>query len=221
MREHICFLLGTSPPRSGHGHLAGARQWPAQAQRGLFSCASSLVVPHALHVMRESGKATPLCCNLYKMCIAVFLRARLLAVTSCLKEGAFLCCVPQESCPACHPKHSENYSTNGNLRRLLVRTITSEACALSHRGCKWMARNLLLVHSHRRSLPATAYDFFFSRSIATDPLGVETSAERAKGGMPFMHGNALQGSYLAACSSWENGHGMARHREGLLLQEPT
>ena len=84
-----------------------------------------------------------------------------------------------------------------------------------------MARNLLLVHRHRRSLPATAYNFVFSRSIATDPLCAETSAERAEGGMPFMHGNALQGSYLTACSSWEDGHGMARHREGLLLQERT
>lgn len=58
-----------------------------------------------------------------------------------------------------------------------------------------MARNLLLVHRHRRSLPATAYDFVFSRPIATDPLDVETPTERAESGMSFMHGNALQGSY--------------------------
>jgi hypothetical protein len=57
-----------------------------------------------------------------------------------------------------------------------------------------MARNLLLVHRHRRSLPATACNLFSSLPIATDPLDVETSTERAECGMPFMHGNALQGS---------------------------
>ncbi len=55
-----------------------------------------------------------------------------------------------------------------------------------------MARTLILVNRHRWSLPAAAHNFVLNRWIATDPLGVETSTERAECGMPFMHGKALQ-----------------------------